>query len=46
MLAIHSDHNRVSQIIEQACTMISHGEKDELRIYLLAFRLHALQGET
>lgn len=34
---------KVSDLIEASCLFIQQGEKDELRVYMLAFRLHAAQ---
>ena len=34
------DYERASKQIEQCCTMIHKGEKDELKVYFLAFKMH------
>ena len=34
------DYERASKAIEQCCSMINKGEKDELKVYFLAFKMH------
>ena len=39
---IHTSNlQKVSSLIETSCQFIQQGEKDELRVYMLAYRLHA-----
>lgn len=34
------DYDQASKAIEQCCSMINKGEKDELKVYFLAFKMH------
>ena len=34
------DYEAASKSIEQCCSMINQGEKDELKVYFLAFKMH------
>lgn len=37
--------SRIGELIQEACSLTTQGEKDELKLYRLAFRWHALQGQ-
>lgn len=34
------DYEKASKAIELCCSMINKGEKDELKVYFLAFKMH------
>lgn len=39
------DNEKATEVIEKCCQLIKKGEREELKVYFLAFKMHAAAGD-